>query len=286
MVQSLHPYLLGLWCLLVLPIWGCDEGPTVLEEETLVQFKDKALTREQLNFYIPNGIPEQDSARYAQQFINQWLKEQAVMDIALGEDEDLANRIAFKVEDYRAKLIMHEYESQLIEKSLDQEIPDSLIQKFYNNNREYFKSQEDLYSYFYFATTENDLSQADRWMRSSKQEDLAKLMAWSETNSLEAKLDSTYDGETKITQLSKGYYGSLKKVRIGQLIQWTGVIQGERRKYRFKLLKVVKTGEYLPVALCEEKITKLLLNERRIELIEETENKIVKDAEAQNYIQR
>jgi|GEM_PF-5942956 len=286
MPQSLHPYLFGLWCLLVLPLWGCGEDEVALEAETIVKFKDKTLTRQQLQFYIPDGISEQDSARYSQQFINQWLKEQAVMDIALTDDENLAERIAFKVEDYRAKLIMHEYESQLVEQSLDQVVPDSLILKFYRNNQEYFRSQEDLYSYFYIATTENSLSQVDRWMRSSKPEDLASLKAWSEGNSLQSKLDSTYDGETKITQLSKGYYGNLKKVRIGQLIQWTGVIQGERRKYRFKLLKVVKAGEYLPVSLCKEKITKLLLNERRIALIEETENKIVKDAEAQNYIQR
>ncbi len=277
---------LVLLCLFALQFWSCNGGELPIDDEVIVKFKDKYLTKSQLSFYIPNGIPERDSARYAQQFITQWIKEQAVMDKALTEDQELADRVEYKVQDYRAKLIMHEYESKLVERSMDQEIEDSSIQRFYDNNIEYFKSKEEFYSYFYLATTENNLGQIDQWMRSSKESDLNSLRNWASTNTLEAKLDSSYEGGTVVNQLSKGYYGSLKKVGIGQLIQWTGVIQGERRRYRFKLIDVVKIGEYLPISLCRERIKNSLLNDRRVKLIEDTENKIVKDAQAQNYIQR
>ena len=277
---------LGLLCLIALQFWSCGEDGPAVDEKVVVQYKDNYLTKKQLGFYIPNGIPAEDSARYAAQFINQWIKEQAVMDKALTEDPTLAERIEFKVQDYKAKLIMHEYETKLVERDLDKEIPDAMIKSFYDDNIDYFKSKEDLYSYFYLVTTETSLGQVDSWMRSSSDADLGRLRNWASTNTLEAKLDSTYAGGTVIGQLSKGYYGSLKKVGIGQLIQWTGVIQGERRRYRFKLIDVVKTGEYLPVSLCEDRIRNSLLNDRRIKLIEDTENKIVKDAQAQNYIQR
>lgn len=276
----------GLLCLIALLGWSCGVGETVVDDEVVVRYKDNYLTEQQLAFYIPDGIPERDSARYSQQFINQWIKEQAVMDKALSEDEELADRIEYKVQDYKAKLIMHEYETRLVETSLEKEVEDSLVMNFYNSNIEYFKSKEELFCYFYLATTENSLGQVDRWMRSSSIEDLQSLRTWASTNTLEAKLDSAYAGGTIINQLSKGYYGSLKKVGIGQLIQWTGVIQGERRRYRFKLIDVVKAGEYLPISLCKDRIKNSLLNERRVKLIEDTENKIVKDAQAQNHIQR
>lgn len=285
-MRSLRSLPLGLLCLIALQLWSCGGGETVLDDEVVVRYKDNYLTEKQLSFYIPDGIPERDSARYAQQFINQWIKEQAVMDKALIEDEDLAERIEYKVQDYRAKMIMHEYETKLVERSLDKEISDSLVQEFYDANIEYFRSKEELYCYFYLVTTESSLGQVDKWMRSSSEADLSSLRNWASTNTLEAKLDSTYEGGTIINQLSKGYYGSLKKVGRGQLIQWTGVIQGERRRYRFKLIDVVKAGEYLPVSLCEDRIKNTLLNDRRVKLIEDTENKIVKDAQAQNHIQR
>ena len=285
-MRSLRSLPLGLLCLIALQLWSCGGGETVLDDEVVVRYKDNYLTEKQLSFYIPDGIPERDSARYAQQFINQWIKEQAVMDKALIEDEDLAERIEYKVQEYRAKMIMHEYETKLVERSLDKEISDSLVQEFYDANIEYFRSKEELFCYFYLVTTEKSLGQVDKWMRSKSEADLASLRNWASTNTLEAKLDSTYEGGTIINQLSKGYYGSLKKVGRGQLIQWTGVIQGERRRYRFKLIDVVKAGEYLPVSLCEDRIKNTLLNDRRVKLIEDTENKIVKDAQAQNHIQR
>ncbi len=273
-----------LW-LFTLQFWSCDGKEPPLDDGIVVQFKDNYLTKSQLSFYIPNGIPEADSARYAQQFIAQWIKERAVMERALTEDHELTDLIDYKVRDYRAKLIMHEYESKLVERSLDKDISDSSIQKFYDDNIEHFKSKEDLYCYFYLVTKENSLAQVDKWMGSSKESDLESLRNWASANSLEAKFDSSYEKSTVISQLSKGYYGNLRKVRAGQLVQWTGVIQGERFKYRFKLIDVVRTGDYLPVSLCEERIKNSLLNDRRIKLIEDTENKIVKDAQAQNYIQ-
>lgn len=272
--------------LLALPfLWmGCGGSDGLGESPVIAQYKEKRLTQEELNHYLPDGILEEDSLRYTQQFVRQWLKEQAICDKALGEDETLASRVEYKVQDYRAKLIMHEYHTRLIEDQLDMEVSKVAIQNYYEANKGNFRSKEDLYSYFYLVTTQNKLDKVNGWMRSKDTTDLAKLRVWGNANALELKVDSSYVGETKINQLSKGYFGNLAKVSKGQLIRWSGVIQGMRRRYLFKMLHTVDAGEPLPLSLCEEKIRGILLNERKIRLIEETEDKILKHAEAQNYI--
>lgn len=264
---------------------GCGGGDPGGDSPVVAQFKDKVLTQKQLDFYVPDGVPAEDSARFAKQFVKRWVREQAVMDRAISEDETLSERIEYKVEDYRAKLIMHEYHTGLIERSLDQDIPDSEINSYYEQNKDNFRSKQTLYSYFYLVSTTSDgLDQAGSWMRSKDEASISKLRTWANENAMESKIDSSFAGETTINNISKGYYGSLQKASIGQLIRWNGVIQGVRRRYMFKMIEIVQAGDFLPISMCEDKIKGLLINERKLKLIEETEQKILQDAEAKNYI--
>lgn len=284
--QALHRpfWKLALASLAVLLVSGCGGSDGTAEEPVIASFKEKKLTASLLQHYIPEGVSAKDSARYADQFIKQWLKEQAVMDKALSADPDLSEKVEFKVQDYRAKLIMNTYETQLVEREMDKEVPMSEVVTYYEAHKDNFRSKEALYNYFYLVSTSNSLNEVSSWMRSNSVEDKAQLKQWADTNALEAKLDSTYVGATRISEVSKGYYGNLQKAEIGKLIRWNGVIQGERRRYLFKMLDMVEQGELLPVRLCADKIRNLILNERKIKLIESTEEKILKNARASNYI--
>lgn len=270
--------------LAILVFSACGSKEQVTDEPVIVAFKDKELTPSLLKRYIPDDVSAEDSARYAQQFIDQWVKEQAVMDYALSKDEGLAAEVEFKVQDYRAKLIMNAYESRLVEDEMDTEVAPQEIRRYYEANKENFRSKKSVYSYLYLVTTESKLDEVSGWMRSDEQADLDQLRNWSETNTLTFKLDSSYVGASQVNEISKGYFGSLKKAKIGKLIRWNGVIQGERRRYLFKMIDIVDEGAYLPVQLCEERIRALLLNERKIELIESTEEKILSNARTSNYI--
>ena len=272
-------------CLGLLLFWsGCGDSKPEITSKVVASYKDNKLTERMLRHYIPDGVPPKDSIRYAEQFIRQWLKEQSIMDVATKLDPTLAERIEYKVQDYRAKLIMHEYHTQLIEDSLDLEVPMKQIEAYYEANKDNFRSKENLYSYLYVVSTVSDVSEQASWMRSGEQSDFRLLKTWAEANALEFKLDTAYVGETKITQVSKGYFGNLQKADIGKFIRWNGVIQGERRRYLFKMLDKVKSGAPLPVRLCKDKISNLIINDRKNELIERTEEKILKNARANNFI--
>lgn len=280
---------IALWalaCTAMLFFGACGSSGEESEEEVLASFKEKKLTRENLLRYIPADVSPKDSTRYAEQYIERWIKEQAVMDYALTKDAGLYADVEFKVQDYRAKLIMSSYEANLVEDEMEQEISQAEINAYYEANKDNFRSKENQYNYFYIVSTSRELRDVEAWMRSDSKEDVEKLKKWAETNAMTAKLDSTYDGDNKIDDVSKGYFGNLKKASIGKLIRWNGVIQGERRRYLFKMIDIVTPGEYLPVILCRDKIRDLLLNERKINLIKSTEEKILSNARASNYIRK
>lgn len=265
-------------------ISGCGGEGETDGSPVIVRFKEKVLTARMLSHYIPEGVGPADSARYAAQYIEQWVKEQAIMDKALSDDETLAERIEFKVQDYKAKLVMHEYQTRLIKDSITEKVSKAAIQKYYEDHKKNFRSKETLFSYFYVVSTTGELAEAAEWMQSDDPADIVKLTDWAAKNALEYKLDSSYVGETQVNHVSKGYFGSLQKAPIGKFIRWNGVIQGERRRYMFKMMDVVENGAALPLRLCREKITNLILNDQKVKLIERSEERILRDARSKNYI--
>lgn len=252
----------------------------------VARYKGKALTTRQLSHFIPKNVNTEDSTRYADLFIERWLREEAITDEALNYDQTLEEKIDFKVEDYRRKLIIHEYTTRLIQDSLNREIPESEVENYYETHKSEFVANEQLYQYFYISTAETNTRDIRDWMRDDKPRFVDSLMNWSQKFALEYKLDSNYVGESRIREISKGYWGDLKNARPGKLIRWNGVIQGQQRRYQFKLLDVVEPGDPMPYVLSRDKIRRILLNDRKATLIENAEERILKNAKSNNYIEK
>lgn len=257
---------------------GGEESPVV------ASYKDTPLRLRQLEQYIPKGVSEEDSTRYADHYVDQWLKAQAIADVAMQQIPNLEERIEFKVEDYRQKLIMHEFSSRIIRDSLDTLITNADIEQYYRSYTDNFIATSSMYSFYYIVCKAENTGDAGSLINSGSAADIEKLVAWARDNALEFKLDSTYTTEAAITEINKGYFGDLKDAGSGRVVKWSGVIQGQRRRYYFKMLDKIKVGEPLPILLAKERINRILLNERKVNLIEETEKRIVQEARVNNYI--
>ena len=271
------------FCLLAFA-FGCGGSDLDSRAGLVASYKDKQLSQENIRDFLPQGLAPKDSARIADAYVKQWLKEQAIMDEALSNYEDLAKEVEAKVEDYRAKLIMHSYQNRLIEESLEKTVSQKEILAFYEANKSNFNSKEALYNYFYVVTKSQDRNDAYNWIKSNNSADIQLLRDWAKENALEYKLDSSFVGEPVISNVSKGYYGNLQKSDPEKLIRWTGVIKGENRYYLFKMLKVVNVGEPLTLDQCKDKIRDIILNERKISMIEKNEERILKNAMSNNNI--
>jgi hypothetical protein len=269
---------------LALTFAGCSGRVAESNAGLIASYKERSLTREMLAHSLPKGLTLTDSMRIAKAYVQQWLVEQAVMDDALKQHGDLAEEVEYKVQDYKAKLIMNGYENRIVEESLDRNVSTKEILAFYEANRDQFISPEALYSYLYIVSGNSDHSVAAEWMKSGNPDDLPKLREWARHHARDSKIDSSYVGETEIKYLSKNYFGSLQKLEPGKFIRWSGVIRGERLFYLFKMIDVVRAGQPLGIAICRDKIVDLILNERKVALIEKNEEMIFKNARAKHYI--
>lgn len=285
MIAKSTPFFL----LLTVLISGCGSwGDSEDETPIVVTFKDEALRQGEIQSHVPEGLSEEDSVFYADFYIEQWIREQAIADVATNRIENLEQRVEYKVRDYRRKLIVHEYTDYLIENKLDTTVSETELREYYMRERNNYLAKEDLYSYFFVVSPSEEYREIRDWLKSDEQWALDSAKAWcqKEGNAETVKLDSNYANAFTLNELEKGYHGNLRKVKIGQLIRWTGVIAGKRKRYYFKLNSIVEAGEPMPFHLVSGEMRAILLNDRRFDIIHREEDRILNDAKAKKLISR
>lgn len=234
---------------------------------------------------MPPGLNAADSARMVTYLKEQWGRDQAIQDEVLkllpGIEKEMESRIA----EYSRTLFVQAFDNYLIEHKLDTVIPSDSIVAYYEKEKNNFISREDQFSYFYIAAPDEGSGEVSEMMNSNSQSEINRLRDWAKQKAIFFRLDSSYVNANILEQDRKGYLSSLENTSRGQLIKWSGVIQGQRRKYFFKMLNSIDEGESLPLELVKEEIRQILLNARKQRLIETEHNRVFSEAVTQSTLQ-
>ena len=278
---------------ILLFLTGCNWfGGKDVDKQVVAKYKDETLTSDMLGHHIPKNASAKDSTRYAQLYIDQWIKEMVIAEKARKVVEDLDKKIEYKVDDYRNKLILDEYRDWLLSQNADTTISEDEIRNYYDLNKRKFISPTDLYSYFYIAManiSDSDYSKATNMIGSSRLSEINQLKDWCDerlgNNTVRYyKLDSSYTTETEVRNIQQGFFVDLVNSKDGQVRRWSGAMTGQNRRYLYKRLDLVQEGEVMPLRLARAKIINILKNERKIRLIEGKEKELVADAKAGSQV--
>jgi hypothetical protein len=248
------------------------------DSPVIASYKNEQLTRKQLDAMIPAWVKGADSVRYAEGIIDQWIRDAAMCDAALTQDPTLSEQVEWKVEDTKRKLIIHLYTSRLISDSLKSGIPEKDIQGWYEQNSDKYISKQNLYSYLFISTEALETGEIANLLMEGDASKMGAMRQWAREKAVDFKLDSTFLEENFINELNKGYFGVLKNTSPGKFIRWETVILGKTRKYLFKMIDKVEEGERMPLALVRDDIRDMLLTERKSELINNAEDRILQNS--------
>ncbi|MFH1119007.1 MAG: hypothetical protein V1775_04235 [Bacteroidota bacterium] len=139
--------------LLVLVLTGtltsCHYFGDQKQSEAIARVYDKYLYRTDIQGVVPKGANSADSTEIVQQFIDNWIRRQVVLQQAENnlspEQKDFEDRL----ETYRNSLIVYEYESELIRQKLDTLVSEQEIQQFWEQNPDNFQLRENIVRYSY-----------------------------------------------------------------------------------------------------------------------------------------
>ncbi|MCB0472778.1 MAG: peptidyl-prolyl cis-trans isomerase [Flavobacteriaceae bacterium] len=250
------------------------------EESTgaLARVGDQYLYEEDLKEILPADLSKEDSILFVKDFINKWAQHKLLLEKALLNLKEDQQEIDALVAQYHEDLLINKYKEAVVEQDLDTVITEDDIEKFYGQNKDIFKLNEELvkFRYLYFGKDILNPKEFIKLFRSDNYESDTLLMK----NGLQFKSfnlnDSIWVRYEELLAKAPFFRGIdkdrlLKKNNSFQNEDSTGI-------YLVDIKDVLLRNETAPESYAKETIKQMILHKRKLELIKKVEKTITEDA--------
>ncbi len=242
-------------------LWSCTKEETPVQEKIIASIDNNVLTETELKNAIYPYANSKDSAKYANEYIDNWLSEK----IMLREAERLLTdtaEIADKIENYRCQLYVHEYCEKYIYSNVNMTVTEKEINEYYDThlndyviNTTYVKAHyitisPKIISYYTFLEklrdtdldSENELND----FCSSGDRTAYFFKDWIEINDFIKVIN--YPGNIAPEELK--YKNTLDYIH-------------DTLRYLVKIDDYIVPGDLLPIELAKSKIIQIIMNKRK-----------------------
>ena len=264
--------------IVALSLISCSQNLT-RNDEVVAQLGGKELLLEEIEDQLPKAgtLAEADSIALVQTIARNWAKNELLVEAAefnlkadLRDFEDL-------VRQYRNDLLKHAYIERYVSENLDTNVSDEEVAAYYEENQSNFELKESIVRAQYTAVPleAQKIKEAKRWFKSRNQE--SKYLDWIEVFATKqsAYTDSSWvpldDFLNDIPLESSNPYSYLKRTPRFTCEDTVMV-------YFVNVNDIRIENSYSPLEDVRENIRKMILNKRRLELIERIGENIIANA--------
>lgn len=260
----------------LLAIFSCSKQEK--KKDSIARVYDTYLYEEDLQVLLPNNFSDADSILLAKNFINDWAKQQLLLKKAEINMGDSLAEIDELVNKYRRDLLVSSYKEAVIEQYLDTLATSEDVMKFYDENKEIFRLNEELVKlkYIYYSNQLNNPEDLNSLFKSNKKEDLdsliskeLQLISFNLNDSIWIRLDDVikkvkgFDQDEKVKILKNNRFFE-KKDSIGV--------------YLVAVKGVLRRGQIAPMSYVLPTVKQMILHKRKLELLKKIEETLIEDA--------
>jgi len=263
--------LLKIWAMMALVL---SVACSVSEEEKTTEAKiillaeayNQHLYLSELDGMIPENMSASDSVAIINAYVERWIRKTLLMHEAEKHiPKDL--NIDKLVRDYRASLVRHTYEQQLVEEQMDSVITKRALNEYYEKNQDQYQLETPIIrcSYVKIKQTAPDLKELRILWQSDSIVDKYKLLEYCNTHAdVYLLADSIwYKVEDMATRLPKGTINS-ENINSRKEIS----LSDNDFLYLFKVHEIINRKEIAPLSFIEDQASKVILHRRKLKLLE------------------
>lgn len=250
------------------------------EENAVARVQDKFLYASELDDLVPPGTSKEDSIRIVKNYLDQWAKQQLLVDKALQNlSSDKQKEYQQLIEQYKTDLYIKGYVEQIVQRELDTVVTQNQMVAYYNENRENFKTNSNLVKLRYIQLAKNHPKLA---------------LIQQKFNQFQPKRDAdfweTYQLQFKTSALNDSVWVEMNQIYnklpfVNPENRDTYIISGKSFQmpdsldvYLVKINQVLPINSVAPFEYVKPTIKEVLLNIRQRELIKKFEKDLTNDA--------
>ena len=242
------------------------------DDTLLAEVYDHQLYLSRAKNYLPDAESPDDSLSQLRNYVEMWVREALLLHEAekyVPEDID----IRALVEDYRASLIISNYEKSIVESSLDTVITDEELVAYYEKNKEQYQLEPPIVR-CHFVKIHREvegLGDFREWWDSDKPGDWRKLVRFSNENADIFMLeDSTWYRADELTALIPTGTLSQDNMRQNRSLRFSD----EEYDYFLRISESVMSTEIAPLSYIREQAIRYIMHKRKLELLEKMKAQI------------
>jgi hypothetical protein len=277
----------GFFCILLtafIASCGLFDKKEIADQHVIARAFDKILYISDLKTIVPKGLPHNDSVTIITNYVNNWLKQQVVLKKAEDNLTEKQKDVSHNLEEYRNSLITYIYESELIRQKLDTVVSENEIVSYYNDQQANFLLKDNIIkaSYLIVPLSAPKLDKVRLWYKSDSPKDSALLLDYCHqfardyyTGGDEWLLFDDLLKKIPIKTYDKEAY--LRNNRFIEIEDTSGIYFINIRGFKIK-------ESVSPLSFEKENIRALIINKRKLELIDAMEKATFNDALRNNKI--
>lgn len=266
---------------LVVVCYSCDRTESKQKEtggKILAEVYNYKLYESDLKAAMTEDMSKDDSTRFAQTYINSWVREMLLVHQAeqnLGSDE---KNVEEQLRKYRNSLIIYNYEQKLVQQQLDTIVSEAEIEKYYNEHPDDFTLKNSIIKVVYVKVDKKapNVAKLKNWIRSTKLQDKKELEGYCLQFAVNYYLDDQswllFDDllkEVPIPTYNKELF--LQNNRYVEVSDTTHLYFVDIRGFMIRDSKS-------PIGFEKENIRSIIINQRKRDLIDRMRNDIYNDA--------
>ncbi len=235
------------------------------------------------NFLYQNELPsfssQQDSLIRYKNFIELWAKEKLLYDLSLTNlSQSKKNELDLLIEKFKIDLYINSYKDLIVNSRIDSIVTDEEIESFYNTNIDNFTLNETLLKYRYLKVPSDNininrirryiqrLSNNDRIFLDSLNFQFAELKINDSLWFTERDVISSIEFINQNNKTNFMRVNRLYEIKDGQYINY------------FIVKDLLKSGNIPPLSYLYDRIKLNIINQRKIDLIQNINIEILNDA--------
>ncbi len=264
---------------------GCSLFDSNNQEEPLARVFEEYLYPSDLSEAITPGTSPQDSLVIAKRFVETWVKDQLMLNRAEQALSEEQMNFEKQIEQYRLSLLIFSYRQKLLQQKLDTLVTEEEIQTYYDANVNNFMLNQDVIkgTFIKIPLTAPRVNELRRWSWNSRPEDLEQM----------EKYCISYADKFSDFNDTWVYFNSIKvqlPMKISQpsrYLSYNKNIETTDSQFRYLLhvTDLITEGEAAPLELVSEDIISIILNKRKMEFIQDLEQRVYNDGVNRNQFE-
>ena len=268
-----------LFLIVIISIVSCKKEASQTDNFAIARVNNSKLYREDIKDLVPVGTSKKDSVIIVKDFIDRWASQKLLFNAAeVNLSDEKQKELINLVDQYKKDLYTKAYIEQLVYKSFDTIVNDQELNEYYEKNKENFKTNSALVKMSYVQIYKSNpklVALTNKFVNSSKENKEAirnsaiEFKSYAFNDSIWIDMNQVYEKLPFINIENKEKY--LVKGKTTKFADSTDV-------YLIKTSNFIERNQVSPFQYIKPTLKKVILNNRKIELINKFQKDITTDA--------